>query len=79
MKIIYLDHAKQNINDRKISKGLIEDALTYPDEIIESKKGRKIAQKIIGKKLLIVIYKENKNTYMAATSYYSEPDRYIKK
>jgi len=78
MEITYTSYAEDTINDRKISKEIIEDALKNPDEIIKGRKGRKIAHKIIGNKLLRVIYEENKKAYIVVTCYYTEPRRYIK-
>jgi len=59
MDIIYTDYAEDSISDRKIDKEIIEDTLLNPDEIIEGKKNRKIAHKIIGEKLLRVIFETN--------------------
>ena len=78
MKIIYLDHAKENLAERKISKHLIKEAIHHPDEILESKKGRKIAHKLIGKKLLRVIYKHHPKAFIVITAYYTNPTRYMK-
>ena len=78
MKIIYPDYSEESISDRKISKKLVEDALLNPDEVIESKKGRKIAHKVIGHRLLRVVYKESKKAYIVVTAYYTEPKRYMK-
>jgi len=79
MKIAYTDYAEDTIIDRKISKNIIEDALKNPGEIIKGKKGRKIAHKIIGNKLLRVVFEEDAKTYIVITIYYAEPKRYMKK
>ena len=80
MKIVYTDYAEESLADRKISKKLIEDSLKNPDEIVEGKKNRKIAHKIIENKLLRVVFEneENTKTYIVITSYYTESRRYIK-
>ena len=80
MKIVYTDYAEESLTDRKISKKLIEDSLKNPDEIVEGKKNRKIAHKIIGNKLLRIVFEdeENTKTYIVITVYYTKPRRYIK-
>jgi hypothetical protein len=78
MNIIYSDHANEGLIDRKISEWMIEETLFSPDSVVDSKKGRKIAQKIYGNKLLRVVYKKSANAYIVVTVYYSEPRRYVK-
>ena len=78
MKIIYTDYAEETINDRKISKELVENALKNPDEIVEGKKNRKIAHKVINAKLLRMVFETGKKVYIAITAYYAQPKRYIK-
>lgn len=78
MKISYTDYAEDSISDREINKEIIENALKNPDEIVEGKKNRKIAHKIIGSKLLRVVFETDEKTYIAITSYYTEPKRYMK-
>ncbi len=79
MEIIYTDYAEDSISDRKIDKELIEDAILNPDEIIEGKKNRKIAHKIIRNKLLRVVFEVSQKAYIVITVYYAEPKRYFKK
>lgn len=79
MKILYTDYAEDSISDRKISKEIIENAMKSPDEIVEGKKGRKVAHKIIGTKLLRVVFERDEKTYIVITSYYAEPKRYFRK
>ena len=78
MKIVYTDYAKDTIRDRKFSKEIIEDALKNPDEIVKGKNDRKISHKIIGSKLLRVIFEEHTKTYIVITAYYTKPERYMK-
>ncbi len=78
MKILYTDYAEDSISDRKIGKEIIENALRNPDEIVEGKKNRKIAHKIVGTKLLRVVFETNEKTYIVITAYYAEPKRYMK-
>lgn len=78
MEIEYTEYAENTLLDRKISKELIEKSLKEPDEIIEGKNKRKIAQKIINNKLLRVIFEIKGKAYIIITAYYSDPKRYIK-
>ena len=78
MDIIYTEYAEDTIEDRKIDKKEIESALLNPDEIVESKKNRKIAHKIVRNKLLRVVFEIEENTYMVITAYYTQPRRYMK-
>jgi len=76
MEIIYTKHAEEKLKEREIDKGLVESTLEKPDRTLDSKFGRKIAQKLIGKKLLRIIYKEEDNIYVVITVYYTRPERY---
>ena len=76
MEIIYTNYAEMKIEKRKLSKIQIEDVIKNPDKIVEGKRGRKIAQKIIGKYILRVVFEQNGNVYKIITAYYSEPERY---
>ena len=78
MRVIYTNYAEDTIKDRKFSKEIIEDALKNPDEIIRGKKNRKIVHKIIGNKLLRVVFEEDTKTYIVITAYYSKSERYMK-
>jgi len=55
MKWKWTDHIEIQLNERKISKELVETAIDNPDKIVVGKKNRKIYQKIIGDKLIRVV------------------------
>lgn len=76
MDIVYSTHAKENMIERKISHGDVLQTLSNPEKLIESKKGRKIAQKTIGNRLLRVIYKSTPKVYIIVTLYYTRIGRY---
>ena len=76
MRFEYTDHAEENLAERKIDKKLVEESIKNPDEIITGKFGRKIAHKLVGDKLLRVIYEEQDNVYIVVTAYYTKPGRY---
>ena len=75
MKIILLRHAKEQCKERGIEENIIEETVLNPDQIIEEKEGRKIAQKKIfdeeKKKnyLVRVIFKEENNKRTVITLY----------
>ena len=76
MKVIYSDHARQNMLERKISEQRVVETLTFPDKIVSSRKDRKIAQKLFGNLVLRVIYKETEKVYIIVTVYYTKDKRY---
>lgn len=76
MKIIYTTHAEENIDERKLSKKVIEDVVINPEKVSDSMFGRKIAQKVVGNKLLRVIYGHKGNVYIIITAYYTKSERY---
>jgi len=76
MNIIYSIHARKNMIERRISKEDVEEAILNPDKITESRKGRKISQKVIGNRLLRVIYLQTEKVYIIVTSYYTRLGKY---
>ena len=78
MEIRYADHAEEGTADREISKQLVEKALNNPDEIIQGKKGRKIAHKLFGERLLRVVFEPKEKAYIVITAYYAAPERYVR-
>ncbi|MBI2583949.1 MAG: DUF4258 domain-containing protein [Candidatus Aenigmarchaeota archaeon] len=76
MKFDYTEHVEEIITERKLSKQIVEDIIKNPDKVIDSRLGRKIAQKVIGNKLLRVIYEEQSNAYIIITAYSTKPERY---
>jgi len=80
MDIIFTDYSEESISDRNISKEVIKDALLNPEEIVKAKKeNRMIAHKMVGDKLLRVVFEANKKAYIVVTAYYTHPERYMKK
>ena len=77
MKFIYTQHALENIQERDLSKALIESTVAEPDKIMEGKIGRKIAQKQIGNKLLRIIFEQQNDAYIIVTAYYASAERYM--
>ena len=76
MKIEYTDYADMKIQKRNLDKSYIENVLNKPDKILEVKDGRKIAQKVLGKYVLRVVFEIQGNEYKVITAYYSHQERY---
>jgi hypothetical protein len=76
MNFVYTDHAKERIAERRISKENIERALREPDDVLSTKFGRKIAQKLMRSKLLRIMYEEENGNFVIITAYYTQPERY---
>ena len=56
MDIIYSNHAQEKIDERRISKRIIENAIKHPDATINSRAGTRIAHKFIRDRLLSYEY-----------------------
>ena len=52
--------------------------MSKPDKVLIGKINRKIAHKLIDKKLLRVVYEEDAKNYIVITAYYAKPERYEK-
>lgn len=76
MKFEYTDHAEEKIQERKLSKEIIEGAVAMPDKVTDSVFDRKIAQRKVGNKLLRVVYEEVGGVYIIITAYYTQAERY---
>ena len=76
MEIEYTNYSEMRIEKRKLSKAQIEDVLRNPERVMAGAKGRKIAQKVLGKYLWRVVFEEHGNTYKVITVYYTQPERY---
>lgn len=79
MGISYTAYAEETLKDRGIGKEEIESALTNPAEIVKGKSGRRIAHKIVGDKLLRVVFETEAKDYIVITAYYTKPERYVVK
>ena len=77
MNLVYTDYAEETLLDRGVGKPDVERTICEPHSIVNGKKGRKIAQRIVGKKLLRVIYETETNAYIVITAYYASIRRYL--
>ena len=62
--------------ERKIAYSQVEETLLKPEQILVSNKGRKIAQRTIGNRMLRVVYKETDKVYIIVTVHYTRLGRY---
>lgn len=73
MKINFSKHAEGQLKERNLDKSFVSEALAKPDQVIEGKKGRKIAHKITSLKnkeyLLRIVYTEQRDFVEVITAY----------
>ena len=73
MEIIFENHAESQIKERNLDESKIEETLLNPDQVITSKKNRKIAQKIFRtgriKFLMRVIYVIENSDFIVISAY----------
>ena len=69
-------HAKQKIKERNIKKTTVQRALIKPDELINSRNGTKIVQKVKNSKMLRIIFRDEEDSYLVITAYYTKQERY---
>jgi hypothetical protein len=76
-QIRFHEHAEEKMRRREISKQLTLETLKNPEAVTEGKYGRKIAQKVIGRYLLRVIFEEHEDFILVITLYLTKPRRYL--
>ena len=77
MKAQYADHAEDELRLRRGPKSLVEEALSNPLSVVSGNKpGRMVAQRMVGKKLLRVVFEPRGEVFMVITAYYANPKRY---
>jgi len=70
MNIIFTNHAKYRINERKISVILVRQVVKNPDKKKLDEYGMIVVTKQFGKKSLEVVYKIQGNNIIVITAYY---------
>ena len=79
MIIIYSKHAEKRIDERGISRTMIEDVLGNPD-IVENQSDQKKAAKIVNGKAIVVMYRETDSFKFIITAFSSSRTRkYVRK
>ena len=73
MNIEILTHLKIQLQERELKEEIIREVLSTPDQTVEGKSGRKVAQKKYlegGKEYLIrVVFREGSNSRVGITAY----------
>ena len=76
-RIQYTQHAEERLKMRSISKKLIEDAISNPDESFK-KNDFKIIHKFLGEKLLRVFLRKEEDLIVLLSAYITYKRRYVK-
>lgn len=71
--IIWTNHARERLNDRKIGKDLIFDAITNSDRVVTKEDGAKEYQRTIDGKTVAAIIKENEKGEKVIVSCWINP------
>ena len=70
MNIVFSNHAKYRLNERKISVTDVKRAIKNPSSKRAHEYGMMVVRKNFGKKLLEVIFKVQSNNFVIITAYY---------
>ncbi|MGI8420573.1 MAG: DUF4258 domain-containing protein [Candidatus Levyibacteriota bacterium] len=73
MTYIWTNHARDRLNERKISKQYIDQTLNNPDKIVENRNGTRELQKRIGDRTFAAIIKENERREQLIVSCWVNP------
>jgi len=73
MNIIFESHAENQIKERRLNKNQIEETILNPDQLLTTRKNRKIAQKIFKtgrlKFLMRAIYVIENSDFVVISAY----------
>ena len=72
VNFVYTRHVRVRIRQRGLSARQLEAAITSPDRVVPSFRGRIVAQKAVGSKTLEVIYKRVNDRAVIITAYWLE-------
>ncbi|ASJ11585.1 DUF4258 domain-containing protein [Thermococcus thioreducens] len=70
MEIRFIPHALERIEERGLSKELVDEAISNPDSVSGGYFGRKVAQKRLNGKLIRVIYEETSDGVIVVITAY---------
>lgn len=73
-KIVFSEHALEQLKQRKISKKSIKDTIKSPENKIKSFRGRELRQKGFGDKILEVVIYEDEDLINVVTGYFLEEE-----
>ena len=72
MKIIFSDHAKKQLVERKISRKIVLETVKNPKKKIKSYKNRELRQKMFSGKILEVVIITEEDITTVITQYWLE-------
>jgi hypothetical protein len=75
-KIIWTNHAKKRVSDRKISQNQITDTINFPDSKINNQDGSLELAREYGKQKVNVVIKENEKGELIILSCWINPPNY---
>jgi hypothetical protein len=79
-QIIFIQHALDRLEERGISKKLVIEIISNPDNVDPDSERRKIAQKLIKGKLLRVVYDDEEESIAVISAYStSKVHKYLRK
>ena len=70
MKIIFTNHAKFRIQERKIKFSDVKSVIVDYDKIVKMFDDKVVAKKVFESYELEVVYKKNRNIIIVITAYY---------
>jgi SOS response regulatory protein OraA/RecX len=76
MEVSFHPHARHKLKERGIKESTVKSIIEKPDEVVEGRFGRKIAQKSFGRYILRTIYEEQENNVLVITAYKAKSERY---
>ncbi len=75
MKVVFTDHARQQMDERNISEMQVRNTVILPMQVVRSESGRYIAQRIYKKDsremLLRVFYEKKNGENVVVTAYWT--------
>ena len=67
--IMFIQHASDRLKERGISPGAVEETIGNPDYLDFGDEKRRFAQKLMGGKLLRVIYEDEEDAVVVISAY----------
>lgn len=74
MKIIFSDHARDQLTERKILKKHVHETVKNPEKKLKSFRGRELRQKVFDDKILEVVIYQGKEDITIITQYFLEKE-----
>ncbi|TSC92355.1 MAG: hypothetical protein CEN89_749 [Candidatus Berkelbacteria bacterium Licking1014_7] len=70
MEIVFTKHARARLKERGISEKNVKEAIIFPDKSLSGYANKKLIQKKIKNKNLVVIYIEENKSKIIITTYW---------